>query len=269
MFRQMGIGAAAVLSIGLLAAGYSDDGSDTILLAGGELNNNDNSSLTTISSNNLAPDGGGLSQNDANVTEFNVTFNCDCCGSDGTFSGDNSAIVLFEVNETSGNDFRIYACHFDGSTLSPPVELFGDDRDDTANPNLASFVCIPMNTSGYQASSSTTGVAATQANDGNWVILGAAQTLFTDPVLRGTGGSGNLTTTNARGKRWALYSWRFVKANRDVPSAVLTYNAISRRPVTSSTRPSRVVVRRTPTSRPPRATRPWRFRPTTSPATAS
>lgn len=228
MFRQMGIGAAAVLSIGLLAAGCSDDGSDTILLAGGELNNNDNSSLTTISSNNLAPDGGGLSQNDADVREFAVTFNCDCCGSDGTFSGDNSAIVLFEVQDGNGaGDFRIYGCHFDGSTLSPPVELFGDDRDDTKGVNLSSFVCIPMNTSGYQASSSTTGVAATQANDGNWLILGAAQTLFQDPVINNTTGGGNMTTTNARGKRWALYSWRFVKANRDVPTGSLTYNAIT------------------------------------------
>jgi len=60
MFRQVGIGAAAVLSIGLLAAGCSDDG-DTIVVGGsGDLNNNDSVSLTSVASNNLAPDGGGL-----------------------------------------------------------------------------------------------------------------------------------------------------------------------------------------------------------------
>ena len=71
MFRQVGIGAAAVLSIGLLAAGCSEDG-DTIVTGGGGSQlpgNTDSSPFAGFQANNLAPDGGGFSENGASVDQ--------------------------------------------------------------------------------------------------------------------------------------------------------------------------------------------------------
>ena len=59
MFRQVGIGAATVLSIGLLAAGCSEDG-DTIISGGGNiLQNTDSTPFSGVTNNNVASDGGG------------------------------------------------------------------------------------------------------------------------------------------------------------------------------------------------------------------
>ena len=65
MFRHVGMGAAAVLTIGLLAAGCSDDG-DTIIMGGGDLSNFDSTPFNGLTQNNLAPDGGGFSPNGDN-----------------------------------------------------------------------------------------------------------------------------------------------------------------------------------------------------------
>merc|ERR1711916_185193 len=71
MFRQVGIGAAAVLSIGLLAAGCSEDGDNIIAGGNGSLlpGNTDQSPFAGFESNNLSPDGGAFSENGASVDQ--------------------------------------------------------------------------------------------------------------------------------------------------------------------------------------------------------
>lgn len=215
MFRQVGIGASAVLAVGLLAAGCSDDG-DTVIFGGGstgDLNNNDNFPATSVASNNLASDNGGLSPNGGNVQEFEVKFNCDCCDSDGVFAGDNSALVLFRTQDAAGagNDERVYATYYDGNSLTPPIELQGDDRNENVAVDLSSYVMIPLNTKDYQQGVTNTATQAARANAGNWLILGEYTTLFNDPA-RGASQTGNV-----RGRRHVLASWVFLKDLKSKP----------------------------------------------------
>lgn len=215
MFRQVGIGASAVLAVGLLAAGCSDDG-DTVIFGGGstgDLNINDNFPATSVASNNLASDGGGLSPNGGSVNEFVLRFNCDCCMSDGVFAGDNSALILFEVNDNGAapNAQRVYATYYDGNSLTPPVELDGDDRDEDVGVNLQSYVLIPLNTKDYQQGVTNTNTQLTRTNAGSWLILGEYTTLFNDPA-RGASQTGNV-----RGRRHVLASWVFLKDLKSKP----------------------------------------------------
>jgi len=208
MFRQVGIGAAAVLTIGLLAAGCSEDG-DTIIAGGGNLlQNQDSTPFSGVTNNNLAPDGGGFSPNGSNANGFTVTFNCDSAKSDGTFAGDDSAIVLFSLANN-----RIYASYFSGGTFTPPVELESADRNyGVAVSNagsLAGYVCMPLNTSQYQSGNATpaTEVNTVRENDGNWVIVGDFVTSFALP-----GQTINNASSLGKGVRRTIASWVFLKA---------------------------------------------------------
>jgi hypothetical protein len=207
MFRQVGIGAAAVLTIGLLAAGCGSDG-DTIITGGGNLlNNQDSTPFSGVTNNNLAPDGGGFSANGSNANGFTVTFNCDSAKSDGTFAGDDSAIVLF----TLANN-RVYASYFSGGTFTPPVELEAPDRDyGTGVSNagsLAGYVCMPLNTGQYQSGNATpaTEVNTVRQNDGNWLIIGDFVTSFVLP-----GQTQDNASSLGKGARRTIASWVFLK----------------------------------------------------------
>ncbi|MBL4844533.1 MAG: hypothetical protein JKY65_03315 [Planctomycetes bacterium] len=203
MFRQVGIGAAAVLTIGLLAAGCSEDG-DTIIAGGGALlNNQDSTPFSGLTNNNLAPDGGGFSSNGSPAVLFTVSFNCDSPKSDGTFSGDNSAIVLF----TLGNN-RVYASYYANGTFTPPSELEAADRDYGTAVALDSYICVPLNTGNYQSANTSPGaeVNRVRANNGNWVIIGSFNTLFNLP-----GASIDNASSLGRGQRRTLGSWVFLK----------------------------------------------------------
>ncbi|MGE0712274.1 MAG: hypothetical protein AB7N76_32360 [Planctomycetota bacterium] len=211
----MGIGAATALTIGLLAAGCSQDG-DTIVTGGNGSNlpgNNDQSPFAGFTSNNLAPDGGAFSENGVNVTAYRAVFNCDCPDSDGASNGDKSAIVLFTTNDTTvAARTHLFASYFDG-TFTPPVELQGDDRDDSVGINLNSYVLVPLNTSNYQSGSTSTTNSTTinqvRTNSGNWVIMGDYTTQFQTPNLDVVGGQA--LTTNNRGARRTFASWVFLK----------------------------------------------------------
>lgn len=204
MFRQVGIGAAAVLTIGLLAAGCSEDG-DTIISGGGALlNNQDTTPFSGLTQNNLAPDGGGFSASGSNAAAFQVTFNCDCAKSDGTFAGDDSAIVLFSLANN-----RVYASYFAGGTFTPPVELEAADRDYTQGVgSLSGYVCMPLNTADYQSGNSTpaTEVNTVRQNNGNWVIIGDFITRFVLP-----GQTVNNASSLGKGVRRTIGSWVFLK----------------------------------------------------------
>jgi hypothetical protein len=227
MFKQVGIGAAAVLSIGLLAAGCGSDGDTIVTGANGNLlQNTDASPFSGFQANNLAPDGGGFSPNGVSVEEWTVTFNCDCPDSVGAFNGDGSAIVLFEVNDFSNgsNDDRVYASHYDGTGFTPPVELSGDDRDDTVDPNLDSYVVLPLNTSNYQSGNTSTATEINQVRDnsGNWLIMGEFTTQFRTPNLDFSGA--HQLTSNNKGARRTVASWVWVSSLR--AEAITTSNKV-------------------------------------------
>ena len=98
MLKQASIGAATVLSLGLLAAGCSEDGDTIVSGGGGLLQNTDATPFSGLTANNLANDGGGLTPNGSDHARWRVEFNCDSPTSDGAYSGDGSALVLFSTH---------------------------------------------------------------------------------------------------------------------------------------------------------------------------
>lgn len=126
MFRNIGFGAAAVLAVGALAIGCSDDG-DTII--GGGTLTTDNFPGSQIQDSNVGDDGRaftnqGQSQNNDDFEIFwNVT--------------DGNAIAMFQLESTasaSSDVNLLYVARFDSNRWSPPVQIRG--RDLTATPNV-------------------------------------------------------------------------------------------------------------------------------------
>ena len=219
MLRHVMTGAAAVLTVGMLAVGCSDDG-DTITVGGNSLlNNTDSFPASSIFSNNVWHDGGGFSPNDADITQWRVIFSCDCCDSDGEFQGDGSAIVLFQVagTGTSAGRTKMYVSHYNGSTFTPPVQLVGVDQDERVAPaSVFSAVALQLNTTNY-----TTSVQADQGrvagNDNNWVVLYSATTFTNNPnnaiTQAGTVGS-------TVGPHNTIYYTAFRKESREINEEV-------------------------------------------------
>lgn len=233
LLRKVGIGAAAVLAAGLLGAGCSEDG-DTIIIGGsGDINLSDFFPATSISQNNLATDGAGLSPNNASVQSWKVVFATDHPASDGTFAGDNSAIIIFRI--LAGVDQLWYACHYEAGNLSPPVLLMPDDYDPTDNSSISadSVVCLFLGTSGF-APTDSSGLAlgtaeqlgAVRAQHGNWVILlpGYAG-LYEDPRLQLS--QQYPTGDQPTGKHRTFWSFVFKKAWKSLPSVVVDNNQYS------------------------------------------
>lgn len=206
MLKQASIGAATVLSLGLLAAGCSEDGDTIVSGGGGLLQNTDATPFSGLTANNLANDGGGLTPNGSDHARWRVEFNCDSPTSDGAYSGDGSALVLFS---TANN--RVYASHFLAGKLTPPVELEASDRDYGAAIDLASYVLLPLNTANYRAGTTPLAAEVTtvRQNAGNWLILGEFQTKFVQP-----GQLIDNAATLGKGARRTLGSWVFLKAER-------------------------------------------------------
>lgn len=213
MFRQIGMSAAAVLTAGLVAVGCGSDGDTIISGAGGtDLNNSDAFNATSLASNNVAPDGGGLSPDDMNATtgEVQIQWNCDVSDSDGPFSGDNTAMVLFQVND--GGRFRRCLTHFSNG-FTVPVEIKLPDMDETVGSDVGAACMLPVNTSAYVGG---TGFDQ-QANDTrtqnlNWYTILDYQTKFQDPRLTQTHTPG----TNVLGPHRAIGLVVFVNALRNV-----------------------------------------------------
>jgi hypothetical protein len=223
-------GAAAVLTVGMLAVGCSDDG-DSISLPSGIINNFDSFPASSIFSNMVWHDGGGFSPNDADLTGYRVIFSCDCCNSDGVFQGDNSAIVLFTTagGGSNGGFTRLFVSHYNGSTFTPPTQLVGVDQDEQVAPGaLNSIVALQLNTSDY-----TTSVQADQGrvagNDNNWVVLYSATTFTNNPnnsiTQVGTVGS-------TVGPHRTIYYTAFRKESRDIAQEIQSDFIGSANPVT-------------------------------------
>jgi len=206
MFRKVLTGASAVLAVGMLAVGCSEDG-DTFTIGGTGVLPPQNFPAGAIADFNVAPDGGGISPNTGDPLGWKVTFACDCCDSDGEFVGDNSAIILFQVDNENTDQESVFACHYDGSTLTPPVELRDPDRDEDVPVDLDSAICHFIGTSTYQGATQDITQQA-QAKQGNWVILYTAFTEDEDPR------SGDPEVTGIEGPRWGVFGRFFVKSLR-------------------------------------------------------
>ena len=205
MFKNLLGGAAVVLAVGILAVGCSDDG-DTIVIGGnGPLNNSDQFPASSIASNNLAPDGGGMSPNDGDVSGVRIIYCCDCCGSDGDSTGvSNDALVLFVYRDDTNGINHLYATHFDGNSFTPPTRLRAPDRNETTAISTAAMSVVCLSTAGYSATVAADGQAVVQ-NAGAWVILGDYTTFFNDPRLSTTA-----STTGLTGVHQALAQWVFL-----------------------------------------------------------
>ena len=185
MLRHVMTGAAAVLTVGMLAVGCSDDGDTIIQMGQGTVNNQDQFPATSIFANQVSHDGGGVSPNDTDVTASRVIWSCDICWSDGTFQGDGSALILFTTAGGSGptpnTPQKLWVSHYNGQTLTQPVTLLGVDQDETLGaPNLASAVALQLNTSGYTAAQQAD-TQRIQQNDKVWVLLYSATTFSNSP----------------------------------------------------------------------------------------
>lgn len=226
MFRQISIGAAAVLTVGLLAAGCSEDG-DTIISGGtSELNNSDAFGATSIASNNLAPDGGGMSPDDTSVNGERVIWCCDAPDSDGPSDADGSAILLFTTT-----DGRTFASHYNGQSLTPPVELEANDHNQGSAFNINAAVALCLQTASYEnAQASTDTINQVRENDGVWLLVMSGQTSFEDPRTTQT-----QLIKGLRGRHIGLWSWIVDPSKRGTASVFVdgVTNTIGSLPATS------------------------------------
>lgn len=205
MLRHTGLGATAFLAAGLLALGCSEDGK-TILVGGDtDPNNSDDFGATSIASNNLAPDGGGLSPDGTDVLVYRTIFDEDLGSSDGASVAACQAVILF-----STTDGRTFVTHYDGATITPPVELEARDHSQLF-PFQVESACVSFgHTSGYENSVATPDVVdAVRRNHGfiSLVMAGETSLQVQSLNINGTGGS-------SRGVHTGLWAWLFVPAFR-------------------------------------------------------
>jgi len=208
MLRQVGIGAAAALTAGMLAVGCGSDG-DTIIVGGGgtDINNTDSFGASSIGSNNLAPDGGGWTPDGTNSSSVRIIFNQDLGTSDCASQADNSAVVL-----ATTSDGRTFVTTYTGGALTPPVELEATDHGSTSF-DIDSAGVQFLQLSGYANASATNDVVnAVRSNNGAIVLVMAGSTSYDDPTLNITNFGGN--TTNKRGIHRALWQWLYWPAFR-------------------------------------------------------
>jgi len=199
MLRHVMTGAAAVLTVGMLAVGCSDDGDTIIQGNNGPLNNQDQFPASSIFANQVSVDGGGISPNDTDVVNARVIWSCDVCWSDGTFQGDSSAVILFTTAGSTGNQgvpntpAKLWVTHYNGQTLTQPVPLIGTDQNElnsyganglNLGAALSSAVALQLNTSNYFQNNqgNQTGLQTITQNDKVWVLMYSAVTFTNNPA---------------------------------------------------------------------------------------
>jgi hypothetical protein len=190
MFRQIGIGAAAVLTAGVLAIGCSDDsGGDTII--GGGLQTTDNFPGSTIAENNVADDARAFSNQEQ-------TFNFDQQIFWNVSNG--QAIMMFSTTAVSNGNTLLYAAHWTGSSWSRPVQIRGRDFDNTPNvfqdpsSSVGTFRVVWLNTATTAA-----GSPEAAARHGDAVLL------YTADDLAPNVGVGGTTDEDATTRLWMTY----------------------------------------------------------------
>ncbi|MCO5171009.1 MAG: hypothetical protein M9894_32195 [Planctomycetes bacterium] len=202
MFRKIGFGAAAALTVGMLAVGCSDDG-DTIILGGSDLRPGAFPG-SQVDQNNLAADGRAFTPRGQEVQTadtgahpngtsrrpeifWNVT------------TGEAIMLFVAEVKATGGAGVTaeriLYASRFNGTSWSAPVQIRGRDgntnEDPTAQPQ--GYKVLWLNTTG-----NTNANAA--ARNGDAIIL------FSRGDLGPAGGVGTTDETANIRLWWAYFS---------------------------------------------------------------
>lgn len=229
MFRQISFGAAAVLTVGLVAVGCGEDGDTIITGSSGDTSNQDPTGFVFAGpGTGLAPDGSGVSPDSTNVVDYRAIYNENKGSSDGASAGDCSAVILF-----STSDGRTFVTHYNASTITPPVELEATDHSATTS-FLVNSACVSfLQLSGYENNVATADVQnAIRQNNGMIVLTMAGQTSLQDPTL-------NITKTGGanRGVHTGLWSWLFNPAFRGLEqvTASATTNPVGS--VTATTSP--------------------------------
>lgn len=225
MFRQISFGAAAVLTAGMVAVGCGSDGDTIIGGSSGDIFNNDQTGFTTIGSNNLTPDGGGLSPDGTDASDFRVIYNENNGSSDGSSTADCSAVILFTTT-----DNRTFVTHYNGS-ITPPVELQATDHGNSAFDIQSACVSF-LNTSGYENSGASADVVnAVRQNNGMILLVMSGRTAAssTSASLNNVGSTFGVHT--------ALWSWLFNPAFRGTEQlfATTTANLVGSIPATATT----------------------------------
>lgn len=226
MFRQISFGAAAVLTAGMVAVGCGSDGDTIITGSSGDIFNSDQTGFTTIGSNNLAPDGGGLSPDGHNASDFRVIYNENRGSSDGASTADCSAVVLFTTV-----DGRTFVTHYNASTITPPVELQATDHGSSTFDIQSACVSF-LNTSGYENSGASADVVnAVRQNNGMILLVMSGRTA----AVSSSSSVSNVGTTF--GVHTALWSWLFNPAFRGTEQlfATTTANLVGSIPATATT----------------------------------
>lgn len=187
MFRKIGFGAAAALTVGMLAVGCSEDG-DTIIQGGSGLTT-DNFPGSQVAENNVADDGRAFSNQGQDILfngfpESDVYWN--------VVTGE--AIGIATARNVQDNNIILYASYFNGRNWTAPVQIRGRDvaNGDYENPNsdVNGFKVCWINT----AASS---VPEVRARDGDAVILFTRNDLSPQPGLT--------TDEDANRRLWMTY----------------------------------------------------------------
>lgn len=114
MFRKIGFGAAAALTVGILAAGCSDDG-DTIILGGSDLRPGAFPG-SQVDPHNQADDRRALTPPDETIIEGPEVF---------WNRANDQAIILYVTSGHNGTDRNLLAHWFDGTIVHPGVQIRG------------------------------------------------------------------------------------------------------------------------------------------------
>lgn len=226
MSRRLVWGAGVALAAAAVVAGCSNkkSGGQVLVNSGtGDVKDPNLSEFTAITANNLASDGLAFSANGQNFNTLKCAYNNVSqvtSSSSGSGSADKSAMVCFTTTDTSsvnGPFTRLWASHWDGSTWTPPVELKGEDRDETKGISVASIVMMPLNVDNYKGSSGQA-LSTVASNKGNWVVLWDSTTAKKTPI-NDDPLNGPVQAVPATGPHVTIYYTLFVKALRSKSAA--------------------------------------------------
>lgn len=230
MTGKLGRGAFFALLTAAAIAGCSKSGGGSTILGGGnpgDLGNPDNvPNASTISQNNLADDTGAFSNNGQTFLGFKCAYNSSpasvSSSSASSNAADGTAMILFTTRDGASNADRLYATHFEGGSFTVPVEISGDQRDETlgGDIDLNSAILVPLNTGNYADPTTGQQVQAVTRNKGNWVILWSATTRFTDPKLITSSTAGAEQAVALEGPRRTIYYTLFVHSLRSTSKSL-------------------------------------------------
>lgn len=216
MFRKIGFGAAAALTVGMLAVGCSEDG-DTIISGGGLLAT-DNFPGSQVAENNVADDGKAFSNQGQDLlhqmsgtrpVEAQVYWNVS--------NGEAIGVYTAQANSPTGGSTQklLYFAYFNGTSWSAPVAVRGRDSnvEDDQTADIGDVIVTFINTQG------TTDQNASQRN-GDAVIVFTRRDLNDDPTTL----NGTLTDEDPNVRAWFTYFDRSAASSAASGTVVRGFN---------------------------------------------